>query len=117
TFSLVPKGSERWAAVSAEGFMRSPEAVLEFSAYQEARPHWARAGDTEVATIRPAMAVAAKKAVRLVFFMRWVRVPLKDGPLSGEIRHEMWPASGGSVAGRHVWSRRETVCQGYSIKF
>ena len=27
----------------AFGFMRSPEAVFEFSAYQDALPHWAKA--------------------------------------------------------------------------
>ena len=39
TFNLVPKGKVRCAAVNADGFMRSPEAVFECSAYQEARPH------------------------------------------------------------------------------
>ena len=38
TFTLVPKGSERCAAVSAPGSQRSPEAVLEVREYQEARP-------------------------------------------------------------------------------
>src|SRR5690606_4197712 len=43
TTTLVPKGRVRWAAVIAAGFIRSPEAVFEVSAYQEAPPHWAKA--------------------------------------------------------------------------
>src|SRR5688500_16766973 len=43
TFTLVPKGSERCAAVRAFGLQRSPEAVLLVMAYQEARPVWASA--------------------------------------------------------------------------
>ena len=39
TRTLVPNGRLRCAAVSADGFMRSPDAVREWSAYQEARPH------------------------------------------------------------------------------
>jgi hypothetical protein len=36
TRTLVPKGSERWAAVMALGFICSPLAVRECSAYQDA---------------------------------------------------------------------------------
>lgn len=43
TRTLVPKGRLRCAAVMADGFMRSPEAVFEVSAYQDAPPHWANA--------------------------------------------------------------------------
>src|SRR5688500_5424570 len=43
TFTLVPKGSERCAAVRAVGSQRSPEAVLLVMAYHEARPVWASA--------------------------------------------------------------------------
>ena len=39
TRTLVPNGRLRCAAVSADGFIRSPDAVREWSAYQEARPH------------------------------------------------------------------------------
>ena len=68
TFTLVPKGSERWAAVIAAGFMRSPEAVLDVSAYQEARPHCAEA----VERPRPRRALAARAAaVRCDFFIVW----------------------------------------------
>jgi hypothetical protein len=50
--------------------MRSPEAVLECSAYQEARPHCAAAEEADDApAIRPAAIVTATSAVRLVFFM------------------------------------------------
>ena len=38
TSTLVPKGSERWAAVIALGFIISPLAVRECSAYQDACP-------------------------------------------------------------------------------
>src|SRR6476659_4610277 len=51
TLSLVPKGRLRWAAVNAPGFMRSPEAVVECSEYQEARPHWAEAGEMDAARL------------------------------------------------------------------
>ena len=39
TRTFVPNRKLRCAAVIAEGFMRSPEAVLEVNAYQEALPH------------------------------------------------------------------------------
>ena len=39
TLSFVPKGSVRCAAVRAAGFMGSPDAVWEESAYQDAPPH------------------------------------------------------------------------------
>ena len=58
TFTFVPKAIERCAAVNLEGFMRSPEAVLEFSAYQDAPPQpadaekaWTGANKTKVAEI------------------------------------------------------------------
>ncbi len=38
TFTFVPKGSERCAAVKAPGLHLSPEAVRDVNAYQEARP-------------------------------------------------------------------------------
>lgn len=41
TRTFVPNRKLRWAAVMAAGFMRSPEAVFEVSAYQDAPPHWA----------------------------------------------------------------------------
>src|SRR4029079_4552079 len=69
TLSFVPKGNVRCAAVIADGFMRSPEAVRECSAYQEARPHCAAAGETEAPTIRPAAIVTATSAVWLFFFI------------------------------------------------
>ena len=67
TFSLVPKRSDLWAAVRSDGFMRSPEAVLECNAYQEAPPQeeaaWAESGkQAESATI-----VATVKLERRVF--------------------------------------------------
>src|SRR5690606_26856694 len=43
TLILEPKGRERCAAVIAAGFMRSPEAVFEVSAYHDALPHPAAA--------------------------------------------------------------------------
>ena len=43
TFTLVPKGSERCAAVIAPGSQRSPDAVLDLSEYHEARPVSAKA--------------------------------------------------------------------------
>ena len=75
---MVPKGRVRWAAVIAEGFMRSPDAVFECSAYQEARPHWPAAAVAEVAeapTIRPAAIVTATSAVwfRFFIFRGWLR--------------------------------------------
>src|SRR5690606_10759195 len=39
TLSTDPKGRWRCAAVSASGFIRSPEAAFDVSAYQDARPH------------------------------------------------------------------------------
>src|SRR5690606_40722983 len=39
TLSTDPKGRWRCAAVSASGFIRSPEAVFDVSAYQDARRH------------------------------------------------------------------------------
>ena len=60
TFTLVPKGRLRWAAVSAAGFMRSPEAVLEVSAYQDARPHWADAAPADKERATPARIASAK---------------------------------------------------------
>src|SRR5690606_37343380 len=62
TFAREPKGRVRWAAVIAAGFMRSPEAVLEVSAYQEALPHWAKAGPAQSAR----KAAPAKAAGRIV---------------------------------------------------
>src|SRR5947207_7435325 len=60
TLSLVPNGKLRWAAVNAAGFMRSPEAVLECRAYQEARPHSAAAEEAvEAPAVRPAAIVTA----------------------------------------------------------
>jgi len=44
TFTLAPKGRLRCAAVIWAGFIISPDAVRECSAYQEAPPHWAEAG-------------------------------------------------------------------------
>jgi hypothetical protein len=44
TFSLVPNGKVLCAAVSLAGFMRSPDAVLDVSAYQDAEPQPANAG-------------------------------------------------------------------------
>ena len=64
------RGKLRWAAVNAAGFMRSPEAVLECRAYQEARPHSAAAEEAvEAPAVRPAAIVTATSAVRLVFFI------------------------------------------------
>jgi len=60
TLSLVPKGSERWAAVMAAGFMRSPEAVLLCNAYHEARPHCAAAGAVVAANAIPIVTAAAR---------------------------------------------------------
>src|SRR6187431_2659439 len=67
TLSLVPKGKVRWAAVIADGFMRSPDAVLECRAYHEARPHWLAAVAEEAPTIRPAAIVTATSAVCFEF--------------------------------------------------
>src|SRR5690554_4613249 len=61
TLTFVPKGSVRCAAVMAAGFMRSPDAVFEVRAYQEALPHCAEAGCATVST-RPAAMVAAPAA-------------------------------------------------------
>lgn len=41
TFKRVPNFSVLCAAVMADGFMRSPEAVREVSAYHDAPPHCA----------------------------------------------------------------------------
>src|SRR5689334_6434623 len=54
TRTFVPKGRLRWAAVMAEAFMRSPEAVLEERAYHDALPHWAEASRFEAARVAPA---------------------------------------------------------------
>src|SRR3954447_22591492 len=66
TLSLVPNGRLRWAAVNAPGFMRSPEAVLECSEYQDARPHWAEAGEIDAARVS-AEASATPAAAAVVF--------------------------------------------------
>src|SRR5690606_28775308 len=63
TLSLVPKGRVRCAAVSSDGSICSPEAVWEYSAYQEALPHCAEAGTADAAARNapasaPAMAAA-----------------------------------------------------------
>src|SRR5580765_8285036 len=76
TFSLVPKGRLRCAAVIADGFMRSPLAVLECSAYQEARPHWPAAEEAVAPTIRPAAIVTATSAVW--FFLFTWEAPFTD---------------------------------------
>jgi hypothetical protein len=61
TITRVPNGSLRCAAVSLDGFMRSPEAVFEVSAYQDAPPHWrAWAG---IAAPAASMANAATAAI------------------------------------------------------
>src|SRR5262245_62911896 len=66
TLTRVPNGRLRCAAVSAPGFMRSPEAVLEFRAYQDARPHWAEAGEIDAARVS-AEASATPAAAAAVF--------------------------------------------------
>ena len=43
TLTFVPKGSDRCAAVIALGLQRSPDAVRDVMAYQEARPDCADA--------------------------------------------------------------------------
>lgn len=40
TVTTVPKGRDRWAAVSMLGLARSPLAVLLVIAYHDAMPHW-----------------------------------------------------------------------------
>src|SRR6185295_8475961 len=65
TRTLVPNGRLRWAAVRADGFMRSPEAVRECRAYQEARPHWADAATVE----RPSESVAASARPEAASFL------------------------------------------------
>lgn len=66
TFNFVPKAIERWAAVNFEGFMRSPEAVLECRAYQDAPPQPA---DAEYAWIGANKTKVAEIAVIAVFEM------------------------------------------------
>jgi hypothetical protein len=46
--------------------MRSPEAVLECSEYQDARPHWAEAGEIDAARVS-AEASATPAAAAVVF--------------------------------------------------
>jgi hypothetical protein len=60
TRTFVPKGSVLWAAVSAFGLARSPDAVLDVKAYQEALPHWAAAFPWSV-VIETATTVATAK--------------------------------------------------------
>lgn len=67
TFTLVPKRSERCAAVSVAGFMRSPEAVLEFSAYHEAPPQPVPALASSGAMMEQAAIVAAAIVMRRIF--------------------------------------------------
>lgn len=62
TRTCVPSGRVRCAAVKAYGFMRSPEAVRECSAYQDAPPHCAAAEKPDN-TKKPAASVAAASAV------------------------------------------------------
>ncbi|MNL32321.1 hypothetical protein D3C87_1541650 [compost metagenome] len=62
TSTLVPKGSERCAAVSLAAFIRSPDAVLEVRAYQDACPHPGAA----LAGAWPSSAKAAMAAVAAV---------------------------------------------------
>src|SRR5690606_1965103 len=50
TFTFVPKGRLRWAAVNAAGFIRSPDAGLDVSAYHEAPPHCADAVPADAST-------------------------------------------------------------------
>src|SRR5262245_54766667 len=65
TFTLVPNGRLRWAAVRAEGFIRSPDAVLDVNSYHEARPHWAEAVSVKAASTTHDASVAAASAVNL----------------------------------------------------
>ncbi|WP_344854191.1 hypothetical protein [Aminobacter aminovorans] len=51
--------------------MRSPEAVFEVNAYQEALPHWAEAVPVK-AIIMPAAMVAAAIAGLARFFIFWL---------------------------------------------
>ena len=64
TFNFVPNAMERCAAVNFEGFIRSPEAVLECIAYQEAPPQPA---DAEKASIGANKTNVTEIAVIAVF--------------------------------------------------
>src|SRR5690606_29640732 len=99
TLIFVPKGSERCAAVIAAGFMRSPLAVLlRGSEYQEALPHWAKAG-----AVRPAkrtdarMARAAAPGADLVMgFPSDLTVLRRYRPIGAGFRREQY-------TGIHFW--------------
>ncbi|GAB4363008.1 MAG: hypothetical protein Kow0026_27250 [Oricola sp.] len=70
TLTFAPNGRLRCAAVICAGFIISPDAVLECSAYQEALPHCAFAGMVEQA--QSATAVAASMAVPgILVFFKW----------------------------------------------
>jgi hypothetical protein len=58
TFTLVPNGNERCAAVSAVGSQFSPDAVRLVSAYQEAWPNSADAGCAKAKAQRATTAAA-----------------------------------------------------------
>jgi len=89
TRSRVPKARERWAAVSVEAFIRSPEAVLEWAAYQEAPPQPVAANAAIGLITTDADIVAAMASVRKIIFKTnlpstllsaaWWRRGLKSG--------------------------------------
>ncbi|MGF7007765.1 hypothetical protein J2X50_003299 [Aminobacter sp. BE322] len=57
----------------ADGFMRSPEAVFDVKAYQDALPHWAEAFPVEANIIMPAATEAATIAGLARFFIFWLK--------------------------------------------
>src|SRR5690606_13047381 len=80
TRTLDPKGRLRCAAVMPDGFMRSPEAVFDVSAYHEARPHWAEASNVETASskVPAAQATSAVVDFRIPEILQSLRL---EGPL------------------------------------
>ena len=70
TFTFVPNGRLRCAAVMADGFIRSPDAVREVSAYHEARPHWLAADEGLERKVKDRVMVAPR-ARSLVVRIVW----------------------------------------------
>ncbi|WP_245428470.1 hypothetical protein [Kumtagia ephedrae] len=86
----------------ADGFIRSPEAVLEVSAYQEARPHWADAVALKDTRVAPAANSIAAALPYLNFICEECSVR-RDGALSfKQMGCRMGRVSGDSEASDNV---------------
>ena len=84
TRSFVPKARERWAAVSVEAFIRSPEAVLEWAAYHEAPPQPVAANAAMGLITTQADIVAVMASVREIIFKTSLPSTLLSAALQGD---------------------------------